>query len=104
MAGDLYWEWLKVPPEKRPPNHFDLLGLAAGVTDVATVEQAAGRQVQRVKDQLDGPQAAEGAKLLQEIAAARATLIDPAKRAAYMASLASPAAAVQPWWQDASKK
>lgn len=104
MAGDLYWEWLKVPSEKRPPNHFDLLGLPAAVTDVATIEQAAGRQVQRIKEHLDGPQAAEGAKLLQEVATARATLIDPAKRAAYAASLATPAASVQPWWQDASKK
>jgi WD domain, G-beta repeat len=107
MAGDLYWEWLRVPPEKRPPNHFDLLGLPADVADVAAIEQAAGRQVQRVKEQLDGPQAAEGAKLLQEIAAARTTLIDPAKRARYVASLASPgspAASPQPWWQDASKK
>lgn len=104
MPADLYWDWLKVPREKRPVNFFDLLGLSAGVEDVAAIEQAAKRQVERVKQHLDGPQAAEGAKLLQEIAAARATLIDPAKRGKYLASLLSPGGAVQPWWQDPSKR
>ena len=82
MAGDLYWDWLKVPVEKRPPNFFDLLGLGADVADAAVVEQAARTQVQRIKEHLDGPHAAEGARLLGEVAAARTTLIDPAKRAA----------------------
>lgn len=105
MPADLYWDWLQVPREKRPPNYFDLLGLAAGVEDAAAIEQAAKRQVERVKEHLDGAQAAEGAKLLQEIAAARATLLDAGKRSKYVAALVSPTgSSVQPWWQDPAKR
>src|SRR5260370_22232969 len=85
MAADLYWEWLKVPPERRPPSPFDLLGLPATENDPAAIEQAANQQVMRIKDQLDGPHAADGAKLLQEIAQAKALLLDPAKRTALRA-------------------
>ncbi len=105
MAADLYRDWLRIPPEKRPPNFFDLLGLSAGVEDAAAIEEAARRQVERVKQHLDGPLAAEGARLLKEIAAARAVLIDPSKRVQYVASLVSPGGGtVQPWWQDAGKR
>src|SRR5262249_15444495 len=78
-----------------------LLGLPPDADDTAAIEQAAQRQVQRVKARLDGPKAEAAAQLLSEIARARAVLLDPAKRAEYRASLAGLAkSGNQPWWQN----
>src|SRR5947208_632040 len=98
MDADLYWEWLKVPRERRPPTYFDLLGIGPNEENAAVIEKAAHDQVLRVKDRLDGPRAAEGAKLLQEIAQAKVTLLDPAQRAAYKASLSKPGGPT--WWKN----
>ena len=98
MAADLYWEWLKVPADRRPPSPFDLLGLAPSADDPAEFEKAANQQVLRIKEQLDGPRAAEGAKLLQEIAQAKEMLLDPAKRAALRAGAKS---GDPTWWKNA---
>jgi hypothetical protein len=87
MSGDLYWEWLKVPPGARPPNHFELLGLPVDVEDSALIDQAARRQAKRIKEQQSGPNTDRCAPMMKEITLARATLLDPAQRAAYRATL-----------------
>ena len=98
MSSDPYWEWLRVRPGRRPPNHFELLGLTIDIEDAALIDQAARQQARRIKERQSGPNGDQCAILMQEIARARAVLLDPAKRAAYRASIANHAA--DPWWKD----
>src|SRR5260221_4743665 len=100
MSEDLYGEWLKVPAGKRPPNYFDLPGMAPDVEDAKAIDQAARRKAKRVKEHQSEALAGQCAALIQEIARARAVLLDPAKRAAYRASLANQSA--DPWWRNAA--
>jgi hypothetical protein len=101
MPADLYADWLGMPAGKRPPTHFQLLGLSVDETNPAVIEQAAKEQAQRIREHVD-PSTAEAAKaLMQEITRARAVLLDPAKRTAYRASLQpAGAGAADPWWKQ----
>src|SRR5438094_447354 len=98
MSKDLYGEWLMVPAGTRPPNYFDLLGLPLDVEDAGAIDQAARRQAKRVKEHQSEAPAGQCADLMQEIARARAVLLDPAKRTAYRASLAGKP--VDAWWRS----
>src|SRR5262245_21595711 len=87
MSVDLYWDWLKVPQDKRPPTHFDLLGLAQTESDPNAIAAAAALQAQRVKANQTGPQADQCQRLLKEIAAAKTVLSNLEQRAKYLAAL-----------------
>jgi hypothetical protein len=81
-----YHEWLGLPQD--PPTFYQLLGLdSAGATPQAVDEKALERAA-RVRKYQIGPRAQECARLLNEIALARATLRDPARRQEYDARLA----------------
>lgn len=43
MTFDPYQEWLGIPPHRRPPTHYDLLGLSEGETDTERIRDAASR-------------------------------------------------------------
>jgi WD40 repeat protein len=80
---DPYHKWLGIPKDQRPPTYYQLLGLAAGESDVEVIEEAAIRQSGHLRAYQLGPHAELSTRLLNEIAQARATLIDPAKRQRY---------------------
>jgi hypothetical protein len=82
---DPYRDWLGITEPRRPPTLYALLGLAPGAADAAAVEAAAARQLARVQAHIQGPHSKEAWRLIDEIKLAKATLLDPAKRAAYNA-------------------
>lgn len=41
---DPYHRWLGIPPKKRPPTHYDLLGLPLDEDDDEVIRAAAERQ------------------------------------------------------------
>lgn len=64
---DPYWQWLQIPPERRPPTPFELLGLRAGESDRAIIEAAVQDRYEIVKSKRLGPQGAAAQKLLSEL-------------------------------------
>lgn len=80
---DPYRKWLGIPEDQRPPNHYQLLGIAPDERDPEVIEAAAVRQSAFVRNFQSGKYGAEATRLLTEIAAARLCLLDPAKRTRY---------------------
>jgi hypothetical protein len=109
MNVDPYFDWLKIPPERRPPTYFDLLGLPESEDNGQVIAAAAALQAQRVKANQNPARAEQCSKLLKELALAKAVLTDPEKRAKYLANLkakaagagnaAKPGANPEAWWK-----
>jgi hypothetical protein len=85
---DCYYKWLGIPPEEQPPDHYRLLGVRRFESDLDVIDNAASRQMAHVRTFQGGPQAALSQKLLNEIARARACLLDGGAKARYDAELA----------------
>jgi hypothetical protein len=84
---DPYYRWLSIPPTEQPPNHYRLLGLALFENNADVIDLAADRQMLQLRQMQSGPHAADSQRLLNEVAAARACLVDPGRRQAYDAVL-----------------
>jgi WD40 repeat protein len=80
---DPYHKWLGIPKGQRPPTFYQLLGVAADEQDPEVIEEAAIRQTTHVRAYQTGPHATDCTRILKEIATARLTLLDPAKRKQY---------------------
>jgi hypothetical protein len=91
---DPYHEWLDIPPQKQPPSHYQILGIAVGENSPEAIKEAALRQTTRVRVYQTGPQAALCTRILNEIAQARTTLQNPKTRQEYDARLAASSAAL----------
>ncbi len=95
MSADLYTQWLQIPAGPRPPNHYALLGLPPFCDDVHKIEEAAGRQLERLDRYALHPDTAlreAGQRIMNEVARARVVLASAEKRAAYNRSLMGPVA------------
>lgn len=84
---DPYRKWLSIPEEFRPPTHYQLLGISADERDLEVIDAAVLRQSAYVRNFQTGKYGADATRILNEIAAAKLCLLDPAKRAAYDAEL-----------------
>ena len=84
---DPYHKWLGIPAEEQPPNHYRLLGLQVFETDPEVIEAAADQRMAHLKTYQLGEHAALSYKLLNEVSAARAWLMDPQRKATYDARL-----------------
>ena len=84
---DPYRRWLGIPDGERPPNHYLLLGLNLYEDDPDAIANAADRQMAYVRTHQAGPHAAATQQLLNELAAARVCLLNPAQKARYDADL-----------------
>ncbi len=82
-AFDPYHRWLGIPPKDQPPNHYRLLGLELFESDPAVIESAADRQMAHVRSFQSGQYSVLSQRILNEIAAAKVTLLNPEKKAAY---------------------
>jgi len=82
-AFDPYHRWLGIPPKDQPPNHYRLLGLELFENDPAVIESAADRQMVHVRSFQSGKYSLLSQRILNEIAAAKVTLLNPEKKAAY---------------------
>lgn len=94
---DPYRKWLGIPEADQPPHHYRLLGVGLFEDDADTIATAADRQMAHIRTFQIGPHSAISQKLLNELSAARLTLLDEKKKAAYdqqlRAKLAPPATA-----------
>ncbi len=82
-----YHKWLGIPEGNGPPSHYQLLGIARAETDPDVIQAAAVRQSSYVRNFQTGKYASDATRLLNEIAKAKACLLDLAERAKYDAAL-----------------
>lgn len=75
---DPYGEWLKIPPERRPPTYHDLLGLPPTEYDVARIHAAAEEKIEYLRSLQMGPQRDLVLRLIGEVSKADACLADEA--------------------------
>ncbi len=93
---DPYREWLDIPADEQPPHYYRLLGLAPFAADPQNIRAAAERQIVRVSAQRLGRWSAVAQRVLNELAAARDTLVDAQSKAVYDAHLGGRLAAAGP--------
>ncbi len=86
---DPYAEWLGIPKDQRPINCYRLLGVSRKESDSSEISRAALERSELVLEHQDGPHGELCARLLKEIAQAKAMLTNPAKRKEYDARLRS---------------
>jgi hypothetical protein len=84
---DPYRKWLGIPEDKRPPTHYQMLGISPDERDPDVIEAAVVRQSAYVRNFQAGQFGEHAARILTEIAAARHCLLDPTRRAQYDAEL-----------------
>jgi hypothetical protein len=84
---DAYRMWLGIRPEYQPPTHYRLLGVSLGESDPKKIDVAAKRRIAHLRKFQSGLHANIATKLMNEVARARAVLLDPKKRQEYDASL-----------------
>ncbi|HKD36838.1 MAG TPA: hypothetical protein VKB78_08550 [Pirellulales bacterium] len=86
-AFDPYHKWLGIPPGEQPPNHYRLLGITLFETDADVIEAAADQRMIHLRTFQTGRHSIESQKLLNEMAAAKYSLLSPNRRVQYDASL-----------------
>ena len=84
---DAYHRWLGIPPQEQPANHYRLLNLSLFESDPEVIRGGAERQMAYVRNHQLGQYADLTQKILNELGAAKACLLDPGKREAYDAAL-----------------
>jgi len=76
-------KWLGIPASEQPPHAYRLLGIAPLEEDADVIANAADQRMLFIKSLSSGPNATIGEGLLNQIAAARLSLLNPTKKAAY---------------------
>jgi WD40 repeat protein len=80
---DPYDEWLQIPPDRRPPSHYDLLGVPENETDSGRIDEAATQRIQRVRARALGELGEYVTPLLNEISQALDCLTTSGSREVY---------------------
>ncbi|MDB4532797.1 SUMF1/EgtB/PvdO family nonheme iron enzyme [bacterium] len=80
---DPYHEWLGIPPEEQPANHYRLLGLELFEADRGVIEAVSLEQIAHVRTFAIGANSEQSQLLLNELSAARVTLLNLAQKAEY---------------------
>ena len=80
---DPYYQWLGIPPEEQPPNHYQLLGIKWFEDNTDVISAAVDRQVLHLRTYQIGEHSDTSQKLLSEVISAKLCLLDPAKKAVY---------------------
>lgn len=98
MADDFdpYRKWLGVTEGERPPTHYQLLGVSPTEEDPEVINGAVIRQSAYVRNFQAGKYSDHATRVLNELAAAKICLLDPAKRAQYDAELKRRRSAASP--------
>jgi hypothetical protein len=94
MAVDVYQAFLGVPPGKRPPNYYELLGLPPFAAEPPVIAEAVEAAKAKLKPFMASSQAMEASRVLGEIEQARKVLLNAASRKEYEQSLRGAPAAV----------
>jgi hypothetical protein len=85
---DPYQQWLGIPPQEQPPDHYRLLGIARFERDAAVIQAAAEQRMAHIRTFQTGPRSGYTQPLLNELAAAKLRLLSPASKSQYDAALA----------------
>ncbi len=93
---DPYMQWLGILAHERPIDHYRLLDIARFSSDPAAITAAADRRMAQIRSYQTGPRGRLTQPLLNEIAAAKLCLLNPAAKSAYDAMLEGLASATQP--------
>jgi hypothetical protein len=93
---DPYYSWLGIPPKDQPPHHYRLLGIDLFENNANVIESAADRQMAHLRTFQTGKHSALSQRLLNEVAAARVSLLKPAKKSAYDKQLRARLEAAEP--------
>lgn len=80
---DPYHRWLGIAAKDQPPNHYRLLAIDRFEADSEVIRDAAEQRIAHVRTYQLGQHAALSQKILNELAAAKACLLDPAQKAVY---------------------
>jgi len=80
---DAYHRWLGIPPQEQPANHYRLLGLSLFESDPEVVRDAAERQIAHVRRYELGKHRDLSQLVINELAGAKACLLDETKKADY---------------------
>ena len=88
---DPYHRWLGIPASEQPANHYRLLGLALFEADADVIESAAIRQTTHVRSHALGSHGDTTQTVLNQIAEAKITLLNPEKKKQYDEGLRSAA-------------
>lgn len=78
-----YHKWLGIPVSEQPPHFYRLLGIEPFEADSEVIAAGADRQMAHIKSFAAGQFADESQELLNELARARVTLLNPAQKAVY---------------------
>jgi len=84
---DAYHRWLGISPKDQPPHHYRLLGIDLFESDPEVIRDAAEQRIAHVRRYQLGPNAALSQQILNELAGAKACLLDQERKAAYDAQL-----------------
>jgi serine/threonine protein kinase len=80
---DAYQQWLEIPPQEQPADHYRLLGLTRFDADPSRVASAADQRMSHIRSLVLGPHVELSQRILNELSKAKTVLLDPALRAAY---------------------
>lgn len=85
--NDLYQEWLEIPADRLPPNHYALLGIADYEADESRIDAAAKSRNAYLHQIAAGPQRKIVQQMLGQVAMARRTLMHSESREQYNQAL-----------------
>lgn len=80
---DPYRKWLGIPAQDRPPHHYRLLGIEPFESDPEVICNATDARMAQIKTFQTGRHSDHSQRLLNELAAAKVCLLNPAKKAEY---------------------
>jgi serine/threonine protein kinase len=86
-AFDPYHQWLGIPPKDQPPDHYRLLGVERFEKNLDVIDNAAEQRTMHLRTFQLSKYHDLSERLLNEVAAAKVCLLQPAKKAAYDAKL-----------------
>ena len=98
---DSYHKWLGIPREDQPPHHYRLLGINEFESDVDVIDGAADRIMSYLQQLSTGEHTEQAQDLLNQISAARLTLLSRERKHEYDQELRSRLYPAQPDAQPA---
>ena len=84
---DPYRRWLGIPPKELPPNHYRLLGIELFEERLEVIREAADRRTAYLEKQQTGKHAELAERLIDQVAAAKACLLNSQQKTTYDALL-----------------
>ena len=84
---DPYRQWLEIREQRRPLNHYELLGLTTFETDQRLIQSAYGEQMTRVRRYQVGAHMELAQRVINELSEAYVCLTDLRRKEAYDALL-----------------